>query len=114
MRVRKERARVAYAIVESMPEEYGGLVNILDDPYEIWEAVTSHFSSTGPTDYSNVYASVFKNRWDESRNPALFVKELDADMVTFDNVIDTQLGYQFQSLILQHALPSSWEGSIRS
>ncbi|GMF42292.1 unnamed protein product [Phytophthora fragariaefolia] len=43
----------------------------------------------------------------------MFVQTLVTNIITFECVIDTKLSDIFKSMILQHALPTSWEYIVR-
>ncbi|KAJ0392066.1 hypothetical protein P43SY_011689 [Pythium insidiosum] len=103
----------AARLVSSLPMEYRKLVQGLVSPYQMWQKLESHFGTRDPTDYAAAYQGVFRLRIEEVENSEMFVQTLDANIITFERVTNSQLSDMFKSMILQHALPQSWEYIIR-
>ncbi|GMF41677.1 unnamed protein product [Phytophthora fragariaefolia] len=82
-------------------------------PYAMWQAIEGHFGTRDPTDYASSYTGVFRYRLEDAENPETFVQTLDSNIITFERVIDAKLSDIFKSMILQHALPTSWEYIVR-
>ncbi|KAE8958214.1 hypothetical protein PR002_g30938 [Phytophthora rubi] len=108
-----EKADVCYILVSSLPVNYRKLVQGLVCPHAMWQAIEGHFGTRDPTDYASSYTGVFRYRLDDAENPEMFVQTLDSNIITFERVIDTKLSDIFKSMILQHALPASWEYIVR-
>ncbi|KAE9277375.1 hypothetical protein PF008_g28871 [Phytophthora fragariae] len=104
-----EKADVCYILASSLPVNYRKLVQGLLCPHAMWQAIEGHFGTRDPTDYASSYKGVFRYRLDDAENPEMFVQSLDSNIITFERVIDTKLSDIFKSMILQHALPASWE-----
>ncbi|GMF49019.1 unnamed protein product [Phytophthora fragariaefolia] len=112
-RVENEKADVCYILVSSLPVNYHKLVQGLLCPYAMWQATEGHFGTRDPTDYASPYTGVFRYRLEDAENPEMFVQTLDSNIITFERVIVTKLSDIFKSMILQHALPTSWEYIVR-
>ncbi|KAE8878314.1 hypothetical protein PF003_g37482 [Phytophthora fragariae] len=112
-RVETEKADVCYILVSSLPVNYRKLVQGLVCPHAMWQAIEGHFGTRDPTDYASSYTGVFRYRVDDAENPEMFVQTLDSNIITFERVIATKLSNIFKSMILQHALPASWEYIVR-
>ncbi|KAE8957937.1 hypothetical protein PR001_g31203, partial [Phytophthora rubi] len=112
-RMETEKADVCYILVSSLPVNYRKLVQELVCPHAMWQAIEGHFGTRDPTDYASSYTGVFRYRLDDAENPEMFVQTLDSNIITFERVIDTKLSDIFKSMILQHALPASWEYIVR-
>ncbi|GMF56138.1 unnamed protein product [Phytophthora fragariaefolia] len=112
-RVETEKADVCYILVSSLPVNYRKLVQGLLCPYAMWQAIEGHFGTRDPTDYASSYTGVFRDRLENAENPEMFVQTLDSNIITFERVIDTKLSDIFKWMILQHALPTSWEYIVR-
>ncbi|KAE9265875.1 hypothetical protein PR003_g32318, partial [Phytophthora rubi] len=112
-RMETEKADVCYILVSSLPVNYRKLVQGLVCPHAMWQAIEGHFGTRDPTDYASSYTGVFRYRLDDAENPEMFVQTLDSNIITFERVIDTKLSDIFKSMILQHALPASWEYIVR-
>ncbi|KAJ0393442.1 hypothetical protein ATCC90586_010689 [Pythium insidiosum] len=113
-RVIAERADVSLILMESIPSQYATLVGQGKRPFHMWNAIVQHFGSRGPTDYSKYYEAVFLKKLRPGDDSGIFVYELDSNILAFQEVIDTSLSDKFKSLILQHALPASWDNRMRS
>ncbi|KAE8881777.1 hypothetical protein PF003_g34094 [Phytophthora fragariae] len=112
-RMETEKADVCYILVSSLPVNYHKLVHGLVCPHAMWQAIEGHFGTRDPTDYASSYTGVFRYRLDDAENPEMFVQTLDSNIITYERVIDTKLSDIFKSMILQHALPASWEHIVR-
>ncbi|GMF46159.1 unnamed protein product [Phytophthora fragariaefolia] len=64
-------------------------------------------------DGNNGSSNKKKKNLEDAENPDMFVQTLDSNIITFERVIDTKLSDIFKSMILQHALPTSWEYVVR-
>ncbi|GMF35706.1 unnamed protein product [Phytophthora fragariaefolia] len=107
------KADVCYVLVSSLPVNHRKLVQGLLCPYVMWQAIEGHFGTRDPTDYASSYTGVFRYRLKDAENPEMFVLTLGSNIITFERVIDTKLSDIFKSMILQHALPTSWEYIVR-
>ncbi|KAE8999492.1 hypothetical protein PF011_g14612 [Phytophthora fragariae] len=112
-RMETEKADVCYILVSSLPINYSKLVQGLVCPHAMWRAIEGHIGTRDPTDYTSSYTGVFRYWLDDAENPTMFVQMLDSNIITFERVIDTKLSDIFKSMILQHALPASWEYIVR-
>ncbi|KAE9017455.1 hypothetical protein PR002_g13386 [Phytophthora rubi] len=112
-RMEAEKADVCYISVSSLPVNYRKLVHGLVCPHAMWQAIEGHFGTRDPTDYASSYTGVFRYRLGDAENPEMFVQTLDSNIITFERVIDAKLSDIFKSMILQHALPASWEYIVR-
>ncbi|GMF41554.1 unnamed protein product [Phytophthora fragariaefolia] len=108
-RVEIEKADVCYILVSSLPVNYRKLVQGLLYPNAMWQAIEGHFGTRDPTEYASSYTGVFRYRLEDAENPEMFVQTLDSNIITFERGIDTKLSDIFKPMILQHALPTSWE-----
>ncbi|GMF42809.1 unnamed protein product [Phytophthora fragariaefolia] len=112
-RVETEKADVRYILVSRLPANYRKLVQGLLCSCAMWQAIEGHFGTRDPTDYASSYMGVFRYRLEDAENPEMFVQTLDSNIITFERVIDTKLSDIFESMILQHALPTLWEYIVR-
>ncbi|GMF62672.1 unnamed protein product [Phytophthora fragariaefolia] len=112
-RVETEKADVCYILVSIPPVNYRKLVQGLLCPYAMWQTIEGHFGTRDPTDYASSYTGVFRYRLEDAEDPEMFVQTLDSNVITFERAIDTKLSDLFKSMILQHALPTSWEYIVR-
>ncbi|KAE9182539.1 hypothetical protein PF004_g24214 [Phytophthora fragariae] len=112
-RMETEKAGVCYILVSSLPVNYRKLVQGLVCPHAMWQAIEGHFGTRDTTDYASSYTGGFRYRLNDAKNPEMFMQTLDLNIITFERVIDTKLSDIFKSMILQHALPASWEYIVR-
>ena len=104
-RVIDEKVETRYVLMDCLHSDYHRLVQVITAPYDMWNAIVDHFGSRDPTDYASVYSAVFRARLEDDDNPEMFVRNMDAKILDFEQVVGVELGDKFRSFIFQHSLP---------